>query len=106
MQARTAMEDQQTEEAQDLLQSYLTDHAEGVFAEGARFALASLPRKESDPEKEFLKIIDRLTDERERHPDSAYAPWALCRIGELYGEVGWYAEANTTFEEFLESYPR
>ena len=105
MQARTAMEDERIEEAQDLLRSYLTDHREGVFAEGARFALASLPRQESDPDKEFLKIIDRLSDERERHTDSVYTPWALCRIGELYGEVGWYAESNTTFEEFLELYP-
>ena len=105
MQARTAMEDERTDEAQDLLRAYLADHAEGVFAEGAQFALASLPRQESDTEKEFLKIIDRLSNERERHTESVYAPWALCRIGELYGEVGWYAEANTTFEEFLESYP-
>ena len=105
MQARTAMEEKRTGEAQELLRSYLTDHAEGVFAEGSRFALASLPRQESDPDKEFLKIIDRLSDERESHTDSVYAPWALCRIGELYGEVGWYAEANTTFEEFLELYP-
>ena len=105
MQARTAMEEKRTGEAQDLFRSYLTDHAEGVFAEGSRFALASLPNQESDPDKEFLKIIDRLSDERERHTDSVYAPWALCRIGELYGEVGWYAEANTTFEEFLELYP-
>ena len=105
MQARTAMEEKRTSEAQELFRSYLTEQAEGVFAEGSRFALASLPRQESDPDKEFLKIIDRLSDEREKHTDSVYAPWALCRIGELYGEVGWYAEANTTFEEFLELYP-
>ena len=105
MQARIAMEDKRTDQAHDLLSSYLAGHAEGVFAEGAQYALASLPRRESDPEKEFLKIIDRLSDERERHTDSPYGPWALCRIGELYGQVGWYAEANTTFEEFLELYP-
>ncbi len=92
-------------EGRELFSTYLSDHEEGLFAEGTRWALASLPDIADEPGKEFLKQIVRLQTMKVEQVDSVYAPWALCTIGELYWNAGWSSEANAVFEEFLESYP-
>ena len=92
-------------EGRDLFSTYLQDHEEGLFAEGTRWALASLPDSADEPGKEFLKQIERLQTMKVKQLDSVYAPWALCTMGELYWNAKWYSEANAVFEEFLESYP-
>ena len=105
MNARLAMEEDHAMKAREGFHRYVTENPEGVLAEGARYALASLPDHEDGPGENFLRIIDRLSEERAKNLDSPYAPWALCRIGELYEDAGWSSEALSTFEEFLEVYP-
>ncbi len=92
-------------EAQNLFSTYLLEHGEGVFAEGAKWALASLPEKSDETGREFLSQIERLQALKTAEPDSVYAPWALCTIGQLYWNAGWHSEANALFEEFLRLYP-
>lgn len=92
-------------EARQRYTTYLTEHEEGSFSDGAIFLLAALPDPKDDPDMEFLKQIERLQEIRGNHPNSPYAPWALCMMGELYWSVGWYSEANGLFEEFLKTYP-
>lgn len=92
-------------EARELFSSYLLEHEEGVFAEGARWVMASLPDATDGPGTGFLKQIDRLQARKTAQPDSVYAPWALCSMGQLYWDAGWHSEANALFEEFLASYP-
>jgi len=92
-------------EARTLFSAYLLDHDEGVFADGAKWVVASLPDASDEPGKEFLKQIERLQEMKAEQPDSVYVPWALCAMGERYWEAGWHAEANALFEEFLGSYP-
>ncbi len=91
--------------AQENFSSYLREHDEGVFADGTRWVLAWLPDVIDEPGKKFLKQIERLQAMKADHPDSVYAPWALCSIGQLYWDAGWHSEANGFFEEFLTSYP-
>lgn len=93
-------------EARELLSTYLLEQEEGVFAEGAKWAIASLPDNSNEPRNEFLKQIARLQTMKTAQPGSVYAPWALCVIGQLYWDAGWHSEANGLFEEFLGSYPK
>ena len=92
-------------EARELFSSYLLEHDEGVYAEGARWIVASLPDAADEAGTGFLKQIDRLQSMKTAQPDSVYAPWALCSMGQLYWDAGWHSEANALFEEFLASYP-
>jgi len=93
-------------EARELLSTYLLEQGEGVFAEGAKWAIASLPESSNEPGNEFLKQIERLQTMKTAEPDSVYAPWGLCAMGQLYWDAGWHSEANALFEEFLGSYPK
>ncbi len=102
--AREAMTHGEYTEARQGFLAYLKDHSEGTLAEAAHYALASLPAQDDSPDKKSLNMIERLSTQRNRDPQSPYAPWALCRIGELYDEAGWTSEANAIFEEFLETY--
>ncbi len=92
-------------EAREYFSAYLLERQEGVFAEGARWMLAGLPAETDPPGNEFLEQIKRLEAMKVEHPDSVYAPWALCSMGQLYWEADWHSEAHTLFEEFLEIYP-
>ena len=92
-------------EARELFSSYLMEQNEGVFADGAKWILASLPDVPDEPGTEFLKQIERLQAMKAAEPDGVYAPWALCSMGQLYWDAGWHSEANALFEEFLRSYP-
>jgi tetratricopeptide (TPR) repeat protein len=92
-------------EARELFSTYLNQHHDGVFADGAKWAVAFLPDPSDEPGKEFFKRIDRLQIMQKSAPESVYAPWALCAIGEVYWGAGWYAEASGMFEAFLRTYP-
>jgi tetratricopeptide (TPR) repeat protein len=91
--------------ARELFSTYLTQQEDGVFPDGARWVVASLPDPSDEPGKEFFKRIDRLQAMRTGAPESVYAPWALCAMGELYWNAGWNSEASGMFEAFLKSYP-
>ena len=92
-------------EARELFSTYLMEKQEGVFADGARWVVASLPDVSDEPGNEFLKQIGRLQAMKTAQPDSVYASWALCSMGQLYWDAGWHSEANAIFEEFLGAYP-
>lgn len=92
-------------EARELFSTYLLERHEGVFADGAQWVVVSLPDVSDEPGKEFLKQIGRLQAMKTAEPDSVYAPWALCSMGQLYWDAGWHSEANAIFEEFLGAYP-
>lgn len=92
-------------EARELFSTYLNQQEDGVFADGVRWVMASLPDPSDEPGKEFFKRIERLQAMKRSAPESVYAPWALCAIGNVYWEAGWYSEASGLFEEFLRSYP-
>ena len=94
-----------TLEARTLFSTYLVEHEEGVFADGVRWAMASLPDPSDEPGHEFLSQIKRLQAMQIAKPNSVYVPWALCFTGQLYWDAGWHSEANALFEEFLLSYP-
>ncbi|RMH36106.1 MAG: hypothetical protein D6690_06520 [Nitrospirae bacterium] len=100
-----ALAARESERARRLLSTYLDQVPEGLFAEGARFALAWLPGQHDDRENGFLAVIDRLEQLRKLKPHSPYAPWALCWEGELYRQAGWHVEANAMFQELVETYP-
>lgn len=100
-----AMEAGRLLEAREMFSSYLGQQKDGVFADGARWAVASLPDPSDEPGKEFFKRIGRLQTMKRSAPKSVYAPWALCAMGEVYWETGWYSEASGMFAEFLQSYP-
>ncbi len=100
-----AMETGSLLEARELFSTYLMEQDEGVFADGAKWAVASLPNVSDELGTEFLKQIERLQAMKAAEPDGAYAPWALCSMGQLYWDAGWHSEANALFEEFLRSYP-
>ncbi len=104
-QGQELMETQQLREARIAFVDYLTHNPEGLFAEGARWALAFLPEETPEPNQEFLQRIKRLQTVRAQHPQSPYAPWALCAIGDIYWNQEWYEEANAHYEEFLDEYP-
>jgi len=92
-------------DAHKLFSSYLVEQQEGVFADGVKWALASLPDPSDEPGKEFLKQIERLQAMKAAEPNNIYAPWALCSMGQLYWDGGWHSEASSLFEEFLSTYP-
>ena len=92
-------------EARQSFSSYLIEQDEGLFADGVQWAVASLPEESDELGTEFLKQIERLQAMRAAEPDSVYAPWALCSMGQLYWDAGWHSEARALFEEFLRSYP-
>ncbi|WP_447968383.1 tetratricopeptide repeat protein [Nitrospira sp. M1] len=91
-------------EAREYFLTFLQEQPEGVLAEGAYYAVASLPDPEDAPDAKVLKIIERLFAQRKERPQSPYAPWALCRVGELFEQMGWSVESNGVFEEFLTTY--
>ena len=104
--ARHAMKNEQLSEARHLLGMFLDEYPEGALASSARWALTSLPEETTlEGDKETTNMIDRLAVQRRAHPHSPYAPWSLCRVGELYQKMGWTTEANGAFEEFLGTYP-
>ena len=107
--AQHAMRSGQLSEARQLMSKFLNKHPEGALAKSGRWALASLPDEgeggESDRDQRRVNIIDQLTVQKRNDPKSPYAPWALCRVGELYRELDWMTEANGVYEEFLETYP-
>lgn len=92
-------------EARELFTAYLSQQQDGVLADGAKWAMAFLPAPSDEPGKEFFKRIERLQAMRRSAPDSVYAPWALCAIGDVYWDAGWYSEASGMFEAFLRTYP-
>ena len=92
-------------DAHKLFSTYLVEQQEGVFADGVKWALASLPDPSDEPGKEFLKQIERLQAMKAAEPNNIYAPWALCSMGQLYWDGGWHSEASSLFEEFLSTYP-
>ncbi len=100
-----AMETNALVEAREMFATYLLANDKGVFADGAEWAVASLPDVTEEPGKDFLTQIERLQAMKVAHPDSAYAPWALCMMGQFYWDAGWHSEANALFEEFLSVYP-
>ncbi|WP_454061234.1 tetratricopeptide repeat protein [Candidatus Nitrospira salsa] len=103
--AQQSMVDGELVVARELFLKFLQEQPEGVFAEGAQYAVASLPNPEDVPDAKVLAMIKRLFAQRKEHPQSPYAPWALCRVGELFDQMGWALESNGVFEEFLSTYP-
>jgi len=91
-------------EAHEMFSSYLLEQNEGVFADGAKWAIASLPDRSDESGTAFLKRVERLQAMKTAEPENVYAPWALCSMGQLYWDAGWHSEANALFEEFLGSY--
>lgn len=100
-----AMETGLLSEAREIFSTYLLDHDEGVFADGAKWVVASLPDVTEEHGKDFLKQIERLQAMKAEQTGSVYVPWALCVMGQLYWDAGWHSEANALFEEFLSLYP-
>ena len=91
--------------AREHFNEFLKEYPDGALAEAARYALASIPAEDDPPDKEDFNIIERLSVQRKVTPQSPYAPWALCRIGELYQKNELSSEAKSSFEEFLSTYP-
>ena len=104
-QGQEALQDGHLLEARALFSTYVNQQDHGVFAEGARWIVASLPDPLDEPGKEFLKRIDRLQAMKTSAQKSEYAPWALCAMGDVYWDAGWYSEASGLYEEFLRSFP-
>ena len=104
-QGQDAMKTGHLLEARELFSTYLNQQNDGLVADGVRWIMASLPEPSDEPGKEFFKRIDRLQAMRTNSSKSVYAPWALCAIGDVYWEAGWYSEASGMFEEFLRTYP-
>ncbi|RMH05771.1 MAG: hypothetical protein D6704_08650, partial [Nitrospirae bacterium] len=103
--ARTALENGLRDEAERWFRIFLQKYPQGPAAEAAKFAMATFVTETHDSEGAFLDVIARLRALRQRYPDSPYAPWALCQIGEFYRQGGWYQEAKGAFEQFLTAYP-
>jgi len=104
-QAQEAMTEGELDSAREFFLTFLEEQPEGVLAEGAQYAVASLPHPEDAPDAKVLNMIERLFAQRKEQPQSPYAPWALCRVGELFDQMGWAVESNGVFEEFLSTYP-
>lgn len=100
-----AMRAGQLVDAREKFAIYLNEQEDGKFAEGTRWVMASLPDPSDEPGRERFQRIERLQAMKTSNPDSVYAPWALCAMGEVYWEAGWFSEASGIFEEFLRSYP-
>ena len=96
----------QWREARQRYTTFLKEQEHGSFSEGTAFLVAALPAPDDEPDKAFLKQIERLQRLHHDHPTSPYAPWALCMMGDLYWQAGWSSEAKGVFEEFLKTYPK
>jgi tetratricopeptide (TPR) repeat protein len=105
LEGRKAMEDGFNKEAAHALQTFIREHPEGAESIEARFALATVLASKKDPNEEFLETIGHLQAVRRRYPESEYNAWALCQIGNLYVQGGWFVEAKGSFEQFLDTYP-
>ncbi len=103
--ARVAMSQGLRKEARELLRTFIRTIPKHELAEGARFALASIVVDGRDAEDRFLETIGNLQAARQRYSDSSLSPWALCRVGDLYQQGGWFYEAKGAFEQFLTIYP-
>lgn len=102
---RQALEDGLYQEATQQFQVFIREHPKDPNSIGARFALATLLSKRKDPDEALVETIDHLKSVRLRYPDSEYSAWALCEVGNLYNQLGWFPESKGTFEQFLEAYP-
>ncbi|MDT7041926.1 tetratricopeptide repeat protein [Candidatus Nitronereus thalassa] len=105
LEGRKAMEDGFHKEASRALQTFIREHPEGEKSIEARFALATVLALKNDPNEEFLETIGHLQAVRRRYPESKFSAWALCEIGNLYVQGGWFVEAKGSFEQFLDAYP-
>jgi len=105
LQGRKAMENGLREEAAQQFQMFIREHPGHPQSLAARFALASVLGKNSDQEDSLVETITHLQSVRRRYPDSPYSAWALCEVGNLYVQLGWFPEAKGVFEQFLETYP-
>ena len=105
LEGRKAMEDGFNKEAARALQTFIREHPEGEESIEARFALATVLAFKKDPHDEFLETIGYLQAVRRRYPESQFSAWALCQIGNLYVQGGWFVEAKGSFEQFLDAYP-
>lgn len=103
--ARTALSQGLKKDASELLRTFIRMEPTHELIEAARFSLASMVVDGPGEEDPFLETIGNLRAARQRYPDSALSPWALCRMGDLYREGGWFYEAKGAFEQFLKSYP-
>jgi len=103
--AKQAMSTGLREESKTAFQEFLRVFPRHELGEAARFALASLMGGGSEKEDQFLETIGNLQAARQRYPDSVFNPWALCMVGNLYREGGWFYESKGTFEQFLTQYP-
>lgn len=106
LEGKMAMEAGLRKDARRHLQTFIREHPEGPESIGARFALATLLSSSKDPDDAFLETVGYLQSMRRRYPDSDYSAWALCEVGNLYAEFGWFPEAKGIFEQFLDSYPK
>ena len=104
-QGQDALRAGQLLEARNMFATYLNEQEHGKFAEGTRWVLASLPDPSDEPGRVIFQRIERLQAMKTSDPDSVYAPWALCAMGDVYWEAGWFSEASGIFEDFLRSYP-
>lgn len=104
-QGQDALRAGQLLEARDMFATYLNEQEHGKFAEGTRWVMASLPDPSDEPGREIFQRIERLQAMKASDPDSVYAPWAQCAMGDVYWEAGWFSEAGGIFEDFLRSYP-
>ncbi|GJL57220.1 MAG: hypothetical protein NPIRA03_00770 [Nitrospirales bacterium] len=104
-QGQEALRAGQLLEARNLFAAYLTEQEDGQFAEGTRWLMASLPDPSDEPGREKFQRIERLQAMKTSDPESVYVPWAVCAMGNVYWEAGWFSEASGIFEDFLRSYP-
>ncbi|MFZ1745375.1 MAG: tetratricopeptide repeat protein [Nitrospirales bacterium] len=104
-QGQDALRAGQLLEARNMFATYLNEQEHGQFAEGTRWVLASLPDSLDEPGREKFQRIERLQAMKMSEPESVYVPWAVCAMGNVYWEAGWFSEASGIFEEFLRSYP-
>ncbi len=105
LEGKKAMEDGLRQEARQYFQTFIREHPDDPKSIGARFALATLLASTKDKADAFLETVGHLQSVRRRYPDSEYSAWALCEVGNLYAQFGWFPEAKGIFEQFLETYP-
>ena len=105
LEGKKAMADGLRQEARRHFQTFIREHPKEPESIGARFALATLLTSTKDPDDAFLETVGYLQSVRRRYPNSEYSAWALCEVGNLYAQFGWFPEAKGIFEQFLESYP-
>ena len=103
--ARHAVSQGLKTEATELLRTFIRTAPNHELIEGARFGLAAIVDDGQDKEGRFLETIGNLRAVRQQYPESPFGPWALCQIGNLYRQGGWFYEAKGAFEQFLTTYP-